>query len=78
MSKMRCRQCLWYNYDFFGHRYEEGKSFCGLHGRTMVDPDGEQVNLLGADKKGCGFQSAEIQGTLFDSLPEDIGYTFNQ
>lgn len=78
MSKMRCRQCLWYNYDFFGHRYEEGKSFCGLHGRTKVDPDGEQVNLLGADKTGCGFQSAEIQGTLFDSLPEDSGYTFNK
>ena len=72
-SKMRCRQCLWYNYDFFGHRYEEGKAFCGLHGRTRVDPDGEQVNLLGADKKGCGFQSAEIQGALFDGLPEDIG-----
>ena len=72
-SKMRCRECLWYNYDFFGQRYEEGKSFCGLHGRTRVDPDGEQVNLLGADKKGCGFQSAEIQGILFDSLPEDIG-----
>ena len=73
MSKMRCRQCLWYNYGCFGHRDEEGKSFCGLHGRTRVDPDGEQANLLGADKKGCGFQSAEIQGTLFDDLLEDIG-----
>lgn len=66
MSKIRCRDCLWYNYDFFGHRYEEGKSFCGLHGRTHVDPDGDQLNLLGADKIGCGFQSVEIQGILFD------------
>lgn len=65
MSKIRCRQCLWYNYDFFDRRYEEGKSFCGLHGRTSVDPDGVQLNLLGADKVGCGFQSSEIQGTLF-------------
>lgn len=66
MSKMRCRECLWYNYDFFGHRYEEGKSFCGLHGRTKVDPDGEQMNLLGADRTGCDFCPIERQGLLFD------------
>lgn len=66
MSKIRCRDCLWYNYDFFGHKYEEGKSFCGLHGRTHVDPDGVQLNLLGADKIGCGFQPSAIQGILFN------------
>lgn len=66
MSKMRCRQCLWYNYDFFDHKYEDGKSFCGLHGRTNVDPNGEQLNLLGADKFGCGYEPIEQQLFLFD------------
>ena len=56
MSKMRCFQCMWYNYDFFDRKYEEGKSFCGLHGRCKVDPNGDQLNLLGADKFGCGYE----------------------
>lgn len=63
---MRCLQCLWYNYDFFSRKYELGKSFCGLHGRTTVNPNGDQLNLLGNDKSGCGFEPKDTQLYLFN------------
>lgn len=63
--KMRCNQCMWYNYDFLERNYESGKSFCGLHGSSPVDPNGAQINLLGADKFGCGFEPIELQLSLF-------------
>lgn len=53
MKKMRCRKCTYYNYDVFSMSYENKSSYCGLHGRVLVDPDGFQQNL---DSKGsCGF-----------------------
>lgn len=68
MAKARCRECAWFCYDFFDQKYEEGKSFCGIHGRCPVDPDGEQMNLLGADRAGCDFWPKEQQGLLFENL----------
>ena len=65
-SKMRCLQCMWFNYDFFERKYEDGKSFCGLHGRAHVNPNGDQVNLLGSDRFGCGFEPIETQLSLFN------------
>lgn len=67
-SKMRCRECMFYNYDFFQRKYDEHTSYCGLHGRRHVDPDGDQMNLLGADRFGCGFVPFEIQLNLFDNV----------
>lgn len=64
--KMRCNQCMWYNYDFFDRKYDHSNSFCGLHGRMHVDPNGDQLNLLGADKTGCGFEPIETQLFLFN------------
>lgn len=66
MAKARCKECRWFCYDFFEGKYEEGKSYCGVHGRCTVDPDGEQRNLLGADRTGCDFWPIEQQGLLFD------------
>lgn len=68
MAKTRCRECAWFCYDFFDQKYEEGKPFCGVHGRCPVDPDGEQMNLLGADRTGCDFCPIEKQGLLFENL----------
>lgn len=54
MKKMRCRRCRNLNFDFLSGKYEpELPPFCGLHGRTEVDPDGEQQNL--DHRGGCGF-----------------------
>ena len=50
---MRCLRCSYYNFDFLSDSYEEGESFCGLHGRAKVDPNGKQRNL---DNHGsCGY-----------------------
>ena len=54
MKKMKCRRCKYLNFDFLEDKYEpESPPFCGLHGRTEVDPDGEQQNL--DHRGGCGF-----------------------
>lgn len=55
--KARCRQCEYLNFDFIFNVYESGDWFCGLHGRALVDPDGEQPDL--DHKGGCGFNKAE-------------------
>lgn len=53
-KKMKCRRCRYLNYDFLNDKYEpELPPFCGLHGRTKVDPDGEQQDL--DHRGGCGF-----------------------
>ena len=56
MSRMRCRECAWLDYDFLGKTIElrlDGSHYCGLHGRATVDIDGEQQNL---NRRGsCGF-----------------------
>lgn len=62
---MRCRSCLWYNYNFLDAKYEEG-SFCGLHGGREVDPDGPQVQMLRSEgKPDCHFVSKYRQLSLF-------------
>lgn len=54
MGKMKYRRCRYLNYDFLDEKYEpELPPFCGLHGRTKVDPDGEQQDLN--HRGGCGF-----------------------
>ena len=54
MSKMRCRYCANYCYDYLDGRYEsDSEPFCGLHGRARVDPDGKQQNL--DSRGGCGY-----------------------
>lgn len=51
---MRCRRCMWYNYNFLTDQYEEG-SFCGLHGMEDVTPDAPQMALLHTEEPDCGF-----------------------
>ena len=51
--KARCRSCYWLNWDFVTDDYECGPWFCGLHGGTRVDPDGEQRDL--DHRGGCGY-----------------------
>ena len=51
---MRCKRCCWLNYSFLSHCYEvTDKPYCGLHGRSRVNPDGPQQNLDA--RGGCGF-----------------------
>lgn len=65
MSKARCRQCAWLNYDFLSDTYERDlPPFCGLHGRERIDLNGEQRNL--DHMGGCGFKTKYEQLTLFD------------
>lgn len=51
--KARCRSCYWLNWDFISGEYVSGQWFCGLHGGTCVDPDGEQRDLN--HHGGCGY-----------------------
>ena len=52
--KMRCRRCQAFCYDFVDRRQDdESESYCGMHGRAKVDPDGVQQNL--DHRGGCGF-----------------------
>ena len=51
--KARCRSCYWLNWDFVTDDYECRPWFCGLHGGTRVDPDGEQRDLN--HHGGCGY-----------------------
>lgn len=55
MAKMRCRTCVHLDYDYIFNRYEQrpGYHFCGLHGRSRVDPDGAQRDL--DHRGGCGY-----------------------
>lgn len=54
--KARCRSCYWLNWDFISGEYVGRPWFCGLHGGTRVDPDGEQRDL---DHHGsCGYMKA--------------------
>lgn len=53
-KRMRCRRCMWYNYDFIFNEYREG-SFCGLHGGEQVTPDAPQMALLHTEEPDCGF-----------------------
>lgn len=55
-NKAQCRKCQHLDYDHLSDQKEfcqAGEHFCGLHGRTRVDPDGEQMDLN--HKGGCGF-----------------------
>lgn len=54
--KARCRSCYWLNWDFISGEYVSGQWFCGLHGCTRVDPDGEQLDL--DHRGGCGYMKA--------------------
>lgn len=62
--KVKCRRCVWYNYNFLSGLYEVNRSICGLHGSVEVNPDQKQPNLDG--RGGCGFLSKNnpIQLTL--------------
>lgn len=51
--KTRCKTCEFLNWDFITGDYTPGPWFCGLHGRTSVDPDGEQRDL--DHRGGCGY-----------------------
>lgn len=52
--KARCRNCECLNFDFVSGKYEFPEhDFCGLHGRTRVDLDGDQPDLN--HHGGCGF-----------------------
>lgn len=53
-KRMRCRRCMWYNYNFLSRQYEEG-SFCGLHGMEEVIPDAPQMALLHTEEPDCGY-----------------------
>ena len=53
-KKMRCRRCIWYNYNFLTKQYEDG-SFCGLHGMEDVTPDAPQMAMLHTEEPECGF-----------------------
>ena len=50
---------MYYNWDFLTgkNEYNGKSSYCGLHGRTQVDPDGDQVNL--DHRGGCGYRRRE-------------------
>jgi hypothetical protein len=64
--KMRCRRCQCLNYDFLSETHEwNSPSFCGLHGRIRVNPDGPQQDL--DHRGGCGFIPSKqiIQLELF-------------
>lgn len=57
---MRCRSCRWFDWEFITEEITpqvEGEHFCGLHGRTRVDPDGPQVDLN--HYGGCGYFKIE-------------------
>ena len=54
--KAKCRQCEFLNWDFITNDYESGPWFCGLHGRSRIDPDGDQPDLN--HHGGCGFIKA--------------------
>ncbi len=63
--KARCRSCSWLNWDFITSEIVSrppGEDFCGLHGRTPVDPDGLQPNLN--RRGGCGYNSKHRQLTI--------------
>ena len=64
-KKMRCRSCMWFGWDFITGETGTG-SFCGLHGRRPVDPDGDQVQMLNRDHDpDCGYAPNERQLELF-------------
>lgn len=60
---MRCRTCMWYNYNFISDCYEKG-SFCGLHGCAHVVPGGPQQSFLHTKEPDCGYHSKVVQLTL--------------
>lgn len=67
-SLMRCWKCQHLDYDHISDCQEQpqpGEHFCGLHGRTRVDPDGEQMDL--DHHGGCGFSPRKqaVQLSLF-------------
>lgn len=53
-KRMRCRRCMWYNYNFIFGKYEDG-SFCGLHGCEEVTPDAPQMALMHTEEPDCGY-----------------------
>ena len=53
-KRMRCRRCMWYNYDFIFGEDTEG-SYCGLHGGEPVIPDAPQMALMHTEEPDCGF-----------------------
>lgn len=64
--RMQCRDCMFLDWDFITNRtdtVEDGKHFCGLHGRSRVNPDGWQQNLN--NRGSCGFRPKASQGNLF-------------
>lgn len=70
--KARCRRCYYLNLDFIDLTYEDDcPPFCGLHGRSRIDPDGEQPDL--DHHGGCGFspKEQEYQLSMFNEDYED-------
>lgn len=68
VERMRCWRCAYLDYDCISDCQEQpqpGEHFCGLHGRTRVDPDGEQMDL--DHHGGCGFSPRKqaVQLSLF-------------
>ena len=65
--KARCKTCEYFCLNMLSNTYERDlPPFCGLHGRTRIDPDGEQRNL--DHNGGCGYHKKEpVQLTLFDN-----------
>lgn len=54
--KARCRKCNYLDFDLLHDQVEivdSNQHFCGLHGRAIVNPDGEQPNLN--NHGSCGF-----------------------
>lgn len=60
--KSLCRRCHYLNLDFITGEHAGGDWFCGLHGRSRVDPDGEQQDLN--HRGGCGFIPRTDSGQL--------------
>lgn len=61
-TMMRCRRCAYLDWDFSDGSVSpplDGSHYCGLHGGTKVDIDGEQVNL--DHKGGCGFCARQVE-----------------
>lgn len=62
---MRCRECFFFQHYIPTNEYDRSRNFCGLHGCTTVDPDGEQRDL--DHSGGCGYVPNIVrQLTVFD------------
>lgn len=68
MKRARCKSCFYLNWNWITDTRDMNPPyFCGLHGRAIVDPDGEQENL--DHNGGCGYSPKETSYQL--SLFED-------